>query len=92
MPRMNPSERKVNLGEWWERVKKSVCASVCVCVCVCVFVCVREREREEGRGQEGRGKKEIRIPRNMRNYRRKFKLVFCHWQLKDASLIQNKLS
>ena len=80
-PRMNPSEKKVNPGEGCERVKKKNC----VCVCIHAHVLLRR----EGRGKERSGKKEIRIPRNMRNYGRK-SWYYC--QLKDASLAQNNLS
>ena len=83
---MNPSERKVNPGEGCERVKKKKKNN-----CVCVYVCAHAHMlmRREGRGQERSGKKEIRIPRNMRNYGRK-RWHYC--QLRDASLTQNKLS
>ena len=80
-PRMNPSEKKVNPGEGCERVKKKK-----LCVCVHTHMCSWEGRGEE---KERSGKKEIRIPRNMRNYGRK-SWYYC--QLKDASLAQNKLS
>ena len=78
---MNPSERKVSSGEGYERVKKKK-------VCVCVYVCAHAHMlmRREQRGQERSGKKEIRIPRNMRNYGRK---SWHYCQLRDTSLTQN---